>query len=469
MPTPPSATALLDDDPAVDEAIEVLLERLAVAQATIDYARGPDPARAEASEALRARFDSIRGRAPVLPALDAGLGRGPLVALSDGSVKWDLITGIGVHVFGRGDPDLVATALRAALSDIVMQGNLQCDSDAVAFAETLLAEAARTSSLAHAFLATSGCMVNEAALKVCMQRTGGTRVLVFEHCFMGRSLAMAQLGGNPGHRDGLPEAGWVDRVPFHDEDDPAGSAAAALASLDAHLVDHPGEHACFVFELIQGEGGFTPGPENFHRPLMERCREHGIPVWVDEVQTFGRTAAMFHFEQLGLGDLVDVVTVGKMAQVCACLYTAAMSPRPGLLSGTFVGSTVALRVGRRILQRLRDGDAYGPGGRHERLFTAFATRAGDLVDRHPGWFEGIDRPFGGLGGMMRLTPFGGDRQRIAAAVRTMYEEGVITFSCGHGPFHVRFLPPVGVMEPAHLDEVFPLVERAMERTAAEAP
>ena len=58
-------------------------------------------------------------------------------------MKWDMITGIGVHGFGHGDPELTAIAVEAASQDTVMQGNLQCNSEPIRFAETLRAAARR--------------------------------------------------------------------------------------------------------------------------------------------------------------------------------------------------------------------------------------------------------------------------------------------------------------------------------------
>ena len=46
--------------------------------------------------------------------------------------------------------------------------------------------------------------------------------------------------------------------------------------------------AAFMVELVQGEAGFRTAPREFFVPLFEQCRGAGIPVWVDEVQTFGR-------------------------------------------------------------------------------------------------------------------------------------------------------------------------------------
>ena len=69
--------------------------------------------------------------------------------------------------------------------------------------------------------------------------------------------------------------------------------------------------------------------------------------------------------------------------------------------------------------------------------------------------------------MMRWSPFGGSKARIDALLKVMYEEGVIALSCGHGPYHVRFLPPIGVMESAQFKPVFEIVERSLERAARE--
>jgi 4-aminobutyrate aminotransferase-like enzyme len=71
----------------------------------------------------------------------------------------------------------------------------------------------------------------------------------------------------------------------------------------------------------------------------------------------------------------------------------------------------------------------------------------------------------GHGGMMRLTPFGGNKEKIGKLLNNLFEDGVIAFSCGHGPYHLRFLPPVGVMKPEHFGPVFEIMEKSFARTA----
>ncbi|MFM8816427.1 MAG: aminotransferase class III-fold pyridoxal phosphate-dependent enzyme [Phycisphaerales bacterium] len=462
----------LASDPAIAGHIDAIVAAARAAQARITGARPAAPARKAAFEQALARTAAVRGRGPLMPYLGAGMGNGPLVELADGSVKWDMINGIGVHMFGHGDPRMMAAALRGAMSDLCMQGNLASNPDSVAFAEFLVQEAARTSRLAHCFVTNSGCMANESALKVCMQKTGGAaRVLAFQDCFLGRSVTMSQIGDAAAYRQGIPLSTLVDYMPFYDPQLGARSIEMAVWHLKQYLHRYPGQHACFVMELVQGEGGFNVAPREFFMALIETCKAAKIPVWDDEVQSFGRTERMFCFETLDLGQHVDVVTVGKMSQACACLFAADMNPKPGLLSGTFTASTSAFAVGLEALRTMRDGGYYGPEGRNARLHASFRQHVARLVERNPSCFEPVRLAFGrehrewvgGTGGMCRFTPYGGNKDRVMKLLHAMFEEGVLAFYCGHDPYHVRMLPPVGVMQPEHWGPVFEIVERAMRR------
>ncbi|MCH2132277.1 MAG: aminotransferase class III-fold pyridoxal phosphate-dependent enzyme [Phycisphaerales bacterium] len=476
MTTQPSIQGLHHDwsSPAVDASLDRIIEEIAQAQSSLTGVRGPDPDRAEAARLQFEHFGEIRGRGLFYPLMGAGLGRGALVELIDGSVKYDFITGVGVNAFGHGDLDLIRTAMVASMGDVVMQGNLQCNLDAAEFAALLLDAAASPSGrLKHCFLANSGALANENALKICMQHTDAApRVLTFEHCFAGRTTAMAQIGDSAGGRQGLAANLDVDYLPFFDEADPEGSTSRTVAAMDEAVRRYPSQHSCFMMELVQGEGGFNAAPREFFLPLLERARAAGIPIWFDEVQSFGRTEDPFRFQTLDLEDHADVVTLGKLSQVCATLYTEELNPKPGLLSATFIGSTAAFQVGRRMIERLRSTASYGPDGRHAQLHASFRRLAGELVERLPDAFPSLRNPgtpakpsevVGGVGGMMRLTPHGGDGARIKSLLHRLFEVGVIAFSCGHGPFHLRFLPPIGVLEEHDLVEVLGLVGDVLEK------
>lgn len=469
--------------PAVRGAIASIVGELKSKQSQVTDIRGPrDPKLRENFESFMQRLGETRGRPLLYPYIGSGFGNGPFVELMDGSVKLDMITGIGVHFFGHSDPELVTASLEASMSDIAMQGHLMFNEDAARFTETLAGYAARHSRLKHVFLCNSGAMANENALKVCFQKHApASRVIAFKDCFMGRSWAMAQIGDSAAGRQGLPLNVLVDYMPFYDHvaarrmsaGDVSGSTRfidMAVWHLRQYIERYPAQHACFIFELVQGEGGFNTALPDFHRELMKVCKEARIAVWDDEVQTFGRTPSMFCYEAMGLGDMIDVCCVGKLTQVCAALYTADYNPKPGLLSATFLGSTDALRVGRRILERLDTGGYYGDQGSIARHYTLFAEQVRALASRNPQWFPAVPEIpdiVGGYGGMMRFTPFAGDKDTIMKLCKVMFDEGLIAFYCGHGPYHIRVLPPLGVLEESIWPRAFAIIEKAMARVAAE--
>src|SRR3954454_13505420 len=86
--------------PRVAQAKQLLRDALADHQKTLTGVRPPNPELKVSYDQLLAGFAQSRGGALFFPYLGSGVGRGVLVELADGSVKFDMITGIGVHYFG---------------------------------------------------------------------------------------------------------------------------------------------------------------------------------------------------------------------------------------------------------------------------------------------------------------------------------------------------------------------------------
>jgi acetylornithine/N-succinyldiaminopimelate aminotransferase len=114
-------------------------------------------------------FTLNRGRDLYFPYLSSGLGSGPLVELADGSVKYDMITGIGMNFFGHSHPAFLSEVIDAATAD-PMQGNLQPGVEAPALIGLLLSKVGATSKLKRGWITTCGTMANELALKIIRQK-----------------------------------------------------------------------------------------------------------------------------------------------------------------------------------------------------------------------------------------------------------------------------------------------------------
>jgi len=449
----PSPFESLIAAPRVREAARALVEAVAAEASE----RTLTPRQYE--QALR-ELSRRRGRPLLFPLLLGSPGSGARVRLADGTTKLDFIGGIGVYGFGHGDPDLLETAAVAAASDTVFQGHLAPGLEYLRLTQALLRHAGP--KLKHAWLSVSGAMANENALKMILQKQHpADRIVAFERGFAGRTLALAEITDKPAYRQGLPLRGGVLYVPFYDPKDPE-STRRSVAALDAHLRRYPGRVAGMLFELVQGEGGFHTAPAAFFRALMERCREAGLAVWVDEVQTFGRTGELFAFRGLGLEQLVDVVTAGKLVQGSAVLFSKAYNPRPGLVAGTYAGSTVGMAVGARIIERLESEGYLGSRGRVALLGRRFERRLAALRKRLP-------RAVGarsGIGAMQAFVAFDGSAELTAALLRAAFDEGLLLFSAGAAPTKLRALLPVNTSD-EELESGFAMLEKAMRRVGEE--
>lgn len=446
-------------DPKLKQSLSQLLATLKENQSQFNGVKKADLERQKSYDENLKDFSQLRSGNLFYPYLGSGIGNGVFVELLDGSVKYDFIIGIGVHLLGHSHPKVVEACLKSALEDCVMFGHLQQNASSYEFSKLLLGAAnAKGSKLAHCFLSSTGVMADENAMKIAFQKHYPKhRILAFEKCFMGRTLALSQITDKPSFREGLPLNYKVDYIPFYDESRPQESTAESLAALKKHLSRYPNQHALMAFELVQGESGFNPGTREFFTTLMDELKKNDIAILIDEVQTFGRTSELFAFQHFGLDSYVDLVTVGKASQVCATLFTENYKPRPGLLSQTFLGSASALAAGQVIIKELLSGGFFGKDGRNLRTHAYFKKKLEMLAQKHAGLIKG---PYG-IGGMVAFTPLGGDHTKVTKFVHALFHNGVMGFTAGANPTRARFLLPVATVEEKHIDEVCDIIEQTL--------
>ncbi|NDD93442.1 aminotransferase class III-fold pyridoxal phosphate-dependent enzyme, partial [bacterium] len=332
----------------------------------------------------------------------------------------------------------------------IYQGNLQPGHEAAALLRAILSRV-ETSRLRHGWITTCGTMANEIALKIIRQKKfPASHVIAFNDCFAGRSTAMQEITDNPKYREGQPLHGEVHYVPFYQ---PAlglrESVRITLQAMQEHLVRYPCQIAALMMEPVQGEGGFNYAPREYYVEVFEAAKKAGLAIWLDEIQTFGRTGRLFAFQTFDLDQYVDVVSAAKMLHASIVLFSEEYNPRPGLVAGTFTGTSASLRVARRVVELLDDG-FYGPQGKITKLSERFAENLRKIAE---GSCRGLIASRRNIGGMIAFEPFSGTLQDVKSVLMKMFELGVVAFQCGHGPILVRMLPPFGVMTESHVDEV----------------
>lgn len=426
----------LQDSAQIKNTVNGLVEQVTTFSRRIDGVRGPD-SHLEAD--MKKKVDmagAARGRPLFYNYMGSGLGHGPYVELADGSVKLDLINGIGVQLFGHSHPRLIRAALEGALSDVLHQGNLQPNSEYAEYSQKLVEIVARKSRMRHAWLATCGTIANENALKIARQKKRGARMVVtFKNAFAGRSTMMAEVTDNPNFKVGLPTYDEVLRLPFYNPKDPADKT---LNALKEHVAKHEGKISCFVFEPMLGEGGYRAANREFFLPLLEFCKSKGIAVWADEIQTFTRTGNFFAFETLGIAEYIDICTIAKTGLNGATLFTEEFKPDAGLLGGTFSGSGPTLRAGLEVFKMLDEEGYLGPNGKVMQLHKEFVGMLNSLNETT---CKGLLREAGGMGLMVAVTPLDGTKEKQLALLKTLFKNGLICFGCGSDPYRIRFLLP----------------------------
>ena len=410
--------------------------------------KAPNPDKKLAYQELLDSISKLRGRPLYYPYVSSGLGRGPFVKLLDESVKLDFVCGIGPHILGHCHPDLVKTNIRAALEDTVIQGHLQLGWVYHKLLKKLITIAGRKSSLAQAWFAPSGSMVNENALKVIRQKHKGARkILAFERAFAGRTTLMCEITDNPSIKQGLPTYDEVLRVPFS-RDNPK----QALKVLKQHWDKEKDNISCFMMELFQGDGGYFLADRSFFVPLLEFCKKKGIAVWFDEIQTFGRSGEFFAFEKLDLGSYVDVCTIGKTFQMSASLWTKEYNPKPGLVSGTFSSSGASFHSALVVLEHLEQAIKTG---RIEKIAKNWESALKQLEK------ESLLSDIEGWGLMWGATPCKSKPQEISKLLQILFQKGLIGFSCGQGSVkRLRFLLPA-ILEESHIKQAQSLLRESL--------
>ena len=346
-------------------------------------------------------------------AIDFASAQGNYLTDTDGKTYLDFSSGIGVTNLGYHPH--VNQALTDQVGKILHQPNLYHNQLQEDVAGLLIGDKDYL-----AFFCNSGAEANEAAIKIARKASGKQEIITFQNSFHGRTFGSMSATGQDkikqGFGEGVPHFSYAI---FNDID-----SVKALAS---------DETAAIMLELVQGESGVQPADKDFVKALADFCKEAGIYLIVDEVQTgLGRTGKLYAYEHYDIEP--DIFTLAKGlangVPVGAMLAKSSLGEAfsYGSHGSTFGGNKLAMAAAKATLEvMLVPGfldTAFENGNKLQaKLQAALSDKETVTTVRGLGYMIGIETT-GNLGELVQLAR----------------DKGLIVLTAGTNV--IRLLPPI---------------------------
>lgn len=223
-------------------------------------------------------------------------GEGVWVWDEEGKKFLDFTAGWGVTCIGHASP-VIADALAAQAMKIIQSPNAGAVYSPARARLLRLMREILPAHLTRVFFTNSGAEANDAAIKLARKASGKSTVIAALNGFHGRTIGAVSATGQAAHRDRfnplLPDFSFV---PYGD----AGAICNAITD----------DTAAVLLEPVQGEGGVIAPPDGYLAAVSAICRERGVYLIVDEIQTgFCRTGPFFASALPGVR--ADFMTMAK--------------------------------------------------------------------------------------------------------------------------------------------------------------
>lgn len=366
-------------------------------------------------------------------------GEGTQLWSVSGKRYLDFLSGIAVVGLGHANPviaDAIADQARTLVHVSNFFANTTATKAAVAIADLMRDAGAGDGQV---FFCNSGAEANEAAIKLSRKFGGrGRHVMVTAYgSFHGRTLGALALTGQPAkHEIFQPMPEGFRYCEFGD-----------IASLEAQIDDTV---SAVMLESIQGEGGVIPADAAYLQAVQSLCRERGVLLIIDEVQTgFCRTGKWFGFEHAGIQP--DAVTFAKgmgNGMPVGALWARkdiASVLQPGDHGSTYSGTALATAAVNAVISEMKRLNA-----------PELAVRQGARLSKGLSSIAKIDHVRGSgllLGAQLKDGIVAGD------VYKDLLEAGLIVNAVNATT--LRFAPPLTVSD-AEIDEAVAMVKEVLK-------
>ena len=298
--------------------------------------------------------------------LVARRAEGVFVEDVDGNVFLDFGSGIAVTALGHRHPDVIA-AVKRQLDQLIFVNSLDYFTIAqIEYAEMLF-KVTPGSFRKRVFYCNSGSEAIDTAIKMAKWHTRRAYGIGYINGFHGRTMGAISFTttGASDRRGFSPMYPIAHFVPYpycyrclFNREYPGCDLYCMNYLTDIMLkkITPPDEVAFILIEAIQGAGGYIVPPGEFLPRLQQICREQGILLIVDEVQSgFGRTGKMFASQLFGIEP--DILAVSKalahgLPAGAAVARAEVMDWEAGAHEGTLNGGPVIMEAAKAVLEVL---------------------------------------------------------------------------------------------------------------------
>ena len=426
---------------------------------------------------IKMRQDHVaKGVNQFIPAMVAE-AKGVMVRDVEGREFLDFSGGIGVLNVGHC-PDEVIEAIRDQVGKYLHTCFMvQMYEPYIALAKELNELVSQKTPMKTMFV-NSGAEAVENAVKIAKYYTKRPGIICFENAFHGRTaMTMSLTSKVKNYKFGFwPFMPEIYRAPY--AYCYRCSYGLKYPSCGVHCADFIQEKffdlyaaaesiAAIIVEPVQGEGGFIVPPKEYLGKLQKICKENGIVLIVDEIQTgFARTGKMFAFEHSGVEP--DILVTAK--SLAAGLPLGAVTGKAEIMDsvdnagigGTFGGNPVCCRAGLAVLKILQEKKLVK---RANEVGKKVTEKFQSFYKKYP--FVGDARGLGAMNAMEIVVDKKNPKPNGNLAkviVRRCYDKGLIMLTAGGYGNVIRHLVPLVVTD-EQLDRGLKILDEAMAEKA----
>lgn len=399
-------------------------------------------------------------------------GKGPYLFAHDGKKVLDFSCGIAVTALGHCHPKVVSAIKEQAK-------NLMHICIGVAYYEKYVQLAEKIKEITPdgldmCFFCQDGSGAVEAAIKLAKYTSKKQGIISFSGSFHGRTFAaMTVTNSKEKYKKGYePLMANVFEAPYpycyrcKDENgrpqDPKGCSKHCLKAVENIIVNEGADKvAAMIIEPILGEGGYVVPPDWYLKELSRICKENGILLIFDEVQSgFGRTGKMFACQSLGVTP--DIMVMAKA--IANGLPLGGIIARKELMQswtvsahgGTFGGNPVCCAASLATIAVIESGK-----------LAEKAEKTGKYLVKKLKALQKTNKEIGDVRGMglmvgVEFIKENGDPdpEKTKKVISACLENGLLLISCGSHDQVIRFIPPLTIKK-KQIDEALNVFEKAL--------